>query len=101
MVEGIGVDVDAAPDTRVVGSDRYDPKAWLNALEMSFPKIVRRRLTDNACLTVLFTILPLLLHFVSAISYVKTGKNSLESGNIGHRFLSEAKGPPFGGPGVA
>ena len=84
MVQRIGVDVDAAPDAGVVGSDRYDPKAWLDALEMSFPKIVRRRLADNACFTVLFTILPLLLNLVRAVRNVKARKYRLEPGNILH-----------------
>ena len=63
----------------------------LNAFEMSLPKLVRRRLTDNASFTVLFTILPLLLNLVRSVRNVKAGKYCLEPGNILHLLSLRGK----------
>ena len=84
MVERVLIDVNASPDAFVVCPDRYDAEAWLNALEMSFPKVVRRRLTDNASFTVLFAIFPLLLNLIRAISNVKAREYRLELRYILH-----------------
>lgn len=91
MVQRILVDVNASPDAFVVCPDRDNPKAWLNAFEMSLPKLVRRRLTDNASFTVLFTILPLLLNLVRAVRNVKARKYCLEPGNILHLLSLRGK----------
>ena len=84
MVERVLVDVDAPPDAFVVRPNRDNAKAWLNAFEMSLPKVVRWRLADDAGLSVLFSILSLFLDLIRAVSNVKASENRLELIDILH-----------------
>lgn len=86
MVQRVGVDVDATPDAGVVGSNRYDPKAWFDSFEVLLPKIVRRRLAYNPCLPILFTICSLLINHVRAVRDIQTSKDRFETRNI-HELL--------------
>ena len=70
MIDGVHINVDTTPGTCVVGPNRYDPEAGLNAFEMLDPKVIRRGLPNNGSLPILLSILPLLLNLVRAVRNV-------------------------------
>ena len=79
MVDGVLIDIDAAPNAGVVGAYRDDPEARFYAVEVSIPKVVCWRLANDHCLASLLTILPLRLDSVRAISDIQSAEYLFES----------------------
>jgi hypothetical protein len=92
MVKRVLINIDTAPNTSIVSTDRNNPKGRVNTSQMLFPEIISGRFPNHRGLTGLLPITALLFDTVGSVSYIQTAEYRFEFCYIGHASLYKGGG---------